>query len=199
MEKKFGNGYENPKNKGEKFGVSRYFLLCALLSFIGWVWEVGVMFVQTGRFFNQGFLTLPFCPIYGTTLLATYFLLGTPQTPKGLLKGVRKKYAAQILYFSFSFLIPTISELLVGITFEKTLQISLWGYTDLPMCLFHYACVPVSFAWAILIFLFMRYAFMPIKRMIEKLPIGLTECVSFSLLFIFLVDFSLNFAILLFK
>ena len=170
-----------------------------LLSFIGWVWEVGVMFVQTGKFFNQGFLTLPICPIYGTTLLIVYFLLGTPQNPKGILKGVHKKMAAQFLYFSFAFLIPTVCELCVGIAFEKTLHVSLWGYSNLPLCVFHYACVPVSFVWAILIFLFMRYAFTPLKRVIEKLPSGLTECVSFSLLFIFLVDFSLNFAILLFK
>ena len=101
MQKNLDNANAQSKNGKEKFSASRYFLLCILLSFIGWVWEVGVMFVQTGKFFNQGFLTLPICPIYGTTLLIVYFLLGTPQNPKGILKGVHKKMAAQFLYFSF--------------------------------------------------------------------------------------------------
>ena len=185
--------------KGADYGISRYFLLTILLSFLGWSFEVLVMFVQTGRFYNQGFMTLPFCPIYGCSLMVTYFLLGTPNAPKGILKRVKGKKGVGALYLIFAFCIPTIAELLVGAVFDRGLNLMLWSYENMPMNFQGYVSLPISLAWSGLIFIFMRYVFAPIKRAVGKIPNGILEAISFSLVFILLIDFSLNLAVLLYR
>ena len=57
-----------------------------------------------------------------------------------------------------------------------------------------YVCLPVSLIWSGLIFLFMKFAFLPIMRVIGKLPSMTANGWAFALLFIVLVDFSLNLA-----
>lgn len=182
-----------------RYGVSRYFLLTVLLSFFGWAFETTVVFVSTGRWYNQGFMTLPFCPIYGCTLLATYFLIGTPDERRGILKNTENRILRYALYFAIAFIVPSVSEILVGAFFDRTFHMSLWSYSSLPLNFRGYACVPVSLAWAGLIFAFMKFAFVPIKRLIGKIPDGFAGALALSVLFILLVDISLNFAWIIYR
>ena len=62
-----------------RYGIERYFILGAVLAFLGWLWETALMFALTGEYYDRGFMTLPFCPIYATGILGAYFLLGTPK------------------------------------------------------------------------------------------------------------------------
>ena len=62
----------------KKFDLKTWSLLFLSVSFFGWVFETIVCFVQSGRISDRGFLTLPFCPIYGFPVCVIYFLLGTP-------------------------------------------------------------------------------------------------------------------------
>ena len=186
------------KRKDFSYGFSRYFLLTALLSFIGWAYEVGVMAIQTGKFHNQGFMTLPFCPIYGCSLILTYLLLGTPDKTQGILKNRRNRRAVYALYLLCGFCIPTLAELIVGLLLSQVFHIRLWSYAHLPMNFHGYVSVPVSLLWSVLIFLFMKYLFLPLKHFIGKLPKGLAGAITFFLSLIFLADISLNAAFLLY-
>jgi uncharacterized membrane protein len=170
-----------------------------LLSFFGWAFEVGVMLVQTGRFHNQGFITLPFCPIYGCCLIIAYFLLGTPDHGRGILRTARQKSTRYPLYFLFAFLIPSLAELLVGLSFSSGLQVTLWSYSSLPMNLYGFVSLPISLAWATLIFLFMKYAFLPIKNAVGKILKPFASALALALLFILLTDFSLNLAYAIYR
>ncbi len=183
----------------EGYGVSRYIILFTLLSFFGWAFEVGVMFAQTGRFYNQGFNTLPVCPIYGASLMVSYFLLGTPNKGKGLLQAVKNKKKRYILYLVFAFFIPTVAELVVGFIFERGFSVVLWSYDNLPLNFHGYISLPVSLAWAGLIFFFMKYAFPLLFKGVGKLPKGFSGAVAFALTLILLADFSLNLAYILYR
>lgn len=187
------------KSETQNYGLDRYILLFSLLSFIGWAFEVGVMFAQTGKFYNQGFNTLPVCPIYGASLMVCYFLLGTPNVGKGLLQAVKNKKKRYILYLVFAFCIPTVAELIVGFVFERGFSVVLWSYDNLPLNFHGYISVPVSLAWAGLIFFFMKYAFPPLLKGVGKLPKGFSGAVAFSLTLILLADFSLNLAYTLYR
>ena len=64
-----------PKRELEKQGNFTYlrnytgwtlFLLYIVFSFLGWSWEVGYHFLQSGQFANRGTLHGPWLPIYGT-------------------------------------------------------------------------------------------------------------------------------------
>ena len=64
-------------------------ILFFILSFFGWCAETALFLFRWNVLADRGFLTLPFCTIYGTAVLAEHFLLGTPQT--GRLSPLWKK------------------------------------------------------------------------------------------------------------
>ena len=186
-------GEEQEEQEG-KYGLGRYFLLTMFLSFIGWTFETTYIYFAFGKLYNTGFMTLPFCPIYGCSLFAAYFFLGTPDCGRFFLKRTESKLTRYARYFLFAFLIPTVAELLVGVFFDRVFDVRLWSYADVPMNWNGYVCLPVSLIWSGLIFLFMKFAFLPIMRVIGKLPSMTANGWAFALLFIVLVDFSLNLA-----
>ena len=155
------------KKKAER--ASCYFLLLMALSFVGWAFENSYMLLSTGKFYNTGFMSMPFCPIYGTSIIITYFLLGTPDCGRGILKRTQNALLRNALYIGFAFLIPSLAELLVGAFFDKTFDMWLWSYSHLPYNLYGYVCLPVSLIWAGLLYVFMKYAFLPLKRLFFRL------------------------------
>lgn len=157
-----------------RYGFARYYLLTVLLSFLGWCFETGYLYLRWGEWCDCGFMTLPFCPIYGCTLLGVYFIVGTPNEARGLLKRVQPDVLRYVLYFALAFLIPSIMEYIVGFFFDTTFHIRLWSYTGMPYNANGYVCLPISLIWAGLIFLFMRFLFLPLKRAVGKVPVALS-------------------------
>lgn len=178
----------------ERYGMARYFLLTMVLSFIGWAYESAFMFVQTGKWHNQGFMTMPFCPIYGCALMATFFIAGTPNALGGMLAKYKNGRGRYALYLLTAFFIPTIAELLVGVFFDKAFSLRLWSYQGLPLSLGGYACVFISCAWAIMIFAFMKWLFPILKEWINRISLGVACGISVPLLLLTIADFCVNFA-----
>ena len=176
-----------------RFGVWRWILFFALLSFIGWAYETGYMYLCGQGLQDRGFLRLPLCPIYGTSILATYILLGLPDYETGrkgwLLQGVHGRWTRYLMYIGFCFFIPSVAEFLVGLLFDKSLGLRLWDYSGIPLNAFGYVCVPVSLAWALMLFAFMKWLFPPIKNFIGRLPTWLA--IPLALVLCVLVGFDL--------
>ena len=85
------------------------------------------------------------------------------------------------------------AELVVGFFFDKSFCIRLWSYIGTPLNLGGYMCVPVSIAWAILIFLFMKFLFTPIKKFVGKLPLHGARLLSLTLAVLFALDILIHF------
>ncbi len=51
--------------KNKEYSLEFYILLFFSLSFIGWLFEVGLQYVKTGLFLNRGSFYGPWIPIYG--------------------------------------------------------------------------------------------------------------------------------------
>lgn len=126
--------------------------------------------IRTGHFADRGFLTLPFCTIYGFSILLIYGLIGTPKAGGMLLKRCTRRRWRYPCYFLFAMAIPTLLELVTGAALDHIFGIRLWDYTPYPLDLWSYICLPLSLAWGVLITLFMAWCFPPIKRMIDRLP-----------------------------
>lgn len=185
---------EQGKKKSEKLAVaSKYYLLAMLLSFLGWLWETAYVSAAKHRFCDRGFMLLPFCPIYGGTLLVTFFLLGTPNERRGLLKNVRNAAVGYALYIAFAFLIPSFAELFVGLFFDKAFHVRLWNYSSRPLNLGGYVCVPVSLAWAAAITLFMRFVFPHLKNTVFRISNTAANVAGALLLIAMLADFAFGF------
>ena len=150
--------------------IAKYFLLNLLLSFIGWGYETVLIFFMKGEFQNRGFLSLPLCPIYGSTLMTIYFLFGTPDEGRGLLKRVENPLVRSLVYLAAAFLAPTVAELIVGAYFDRVHGVWLWSYNGLPLNFRGYISLPVSVLWMVMIFLFMKFIFPALKKWVFKLP-----------------------------
>lgn len=135
------------------------FLLGGTVSFLGWLSETFFCALAEGGYSDRGFLSLPFCPIYGVTVLAAYFLLGTPAAGGILLKRVKKKKVRLPLFFLLAVLLPTAAELGTGVFFRKVYHRRLWNYGAYPFSYKGYICLPFSLAWGILLTLFLWLGF----------------------------------------
>lgn len=136
----------------DKPGKTQGLLLLALIiSHLGWVMEMLLFKLCFGIIADRGFLTLPFCPIYGATVLAVYFLIGTPQKGGILLNHLSSCGPRAIIYFSLAALIPTASELVFGEIMEKISGRVLWDYSGMQYNLGKYISLESSLTWGALI------------------------------------------------
>lgn len=173
--------------------LSKYFLLTMLLSFIGWAFETVYVYFLFGRYTDRGFMTMPFCPIYGCSMMAAYFLLGTPSEGRGILKDMHSPFIRGVLYFVFAFLIPSAAELIVGAFFDGLFGVRLWSYSGEPYNIRGYVCLRVSLIWAVLLFLFMRFLFLPLKKLVFKIPSRIATFAAALLLVAVVWDVTANF------
>ena len=153
-----------------------------LLSYFGWLFETGYFLLYKGKYSDRGFLTLPFCPIYGCTLTGIYLLIGLPDG----------KVVKTPLYIVMCFLLPSLIELFIGVIFDKLWNRRLWTYFGYPYNLNGYICLRNSILWGIMAFLFMKYLFPPIKKAVGKIPRRWSDRIAFVLFAFVLLDFVYN-------
>ncbi len=173
--------------------TAKYVLLTAVVSFVGWLYEVLLVRIKYGVWADRGFLSLPLCPIYGGTLLFVYFFIGTPKEKRGILKNIQSPILHTALYFFFAFLIPTVSELLVGLLFDKAFHLSLWSYSGMAMNFHGYVTLPISLLWSAMIYTFMRFFFHPLKKLLFRIPNGVAIGIAVVLCVAVSVDFIVQF------
>lgn len=99
--------------------ITEYLLLFMLAACIGWLYEIGCVYVMFHEYQDRGVLHLPMCPIYGFGLL---FLLLVFRNRKNI-----------FLLFFGSAAITTIIELVSSYAIEHFLHESLWTYEDWPL------------------------------------------------------------------
>lgn len=97
--------------------VATFFLLFIIYSFLGWLMEVGVVFVTKKKLVNRGFLLGPICPIYGYGVLGILFLIGSDT------KDV-------LAVFLKSILICSVLEYFTSYIMEKMFKARWWDYSN---------------------------------------------------------------------
>lgn len=151
------------------YTTAQYFLLFMVISFLGWISETIGCSIHEGGFSDRGFLTLPFCTIYGFTVLSIYGLLGTPDEGGLLLRNVTFKPVRKLTYFLVAALFTVSVELVVGWFFTRICGISLWDYSAYRFNYKGYICLEFAVIWGILFLFGMKYVFGPMKKLIARL------------------------------
>lgn len=172
-------------------GAGRYFILFMEVSFWGWAVETVFFLLCYGEFHDRGFMTLPFCTIYGCSFLLLYFLIGTPEERRLRGAGSIPKAA---LYFLACALIPTGLELLTGWFFQSAFGLRLWSYESYRFHYQGYICLEYAVLWGVLIPPCMRFVFLPMKRRAFALDASCAGTVSALLAVFAAADWAVNFS-----
>ena len=178
-------------------------LLFFAVSLIGWVFETAVCAINSGKFYDRGFLTLPLCPIYGAPVCLAWLILGKPtsgffyrlltkknQKPPRYVR-VLAKIGAVLLYFIATALLATLFELVIGLGFES-FGLSLWSYGNGRTCYKGVVCLEVSLCWGLLMTFFAQFVLTKMENAMiaisPKIKRGLTAILWTAVL----ADFAYN-------
>ncbi len=171
-----------------------FILIGSIVSFLGWLMETVFAALPDGRFYDRGFLTLPFCPIYGLSVLAVFFLLGTPREGGLLFKRVHRFALRLPLYFLLAVLIPTAAELVTGRFFVGQYGRRLWNYGGYSLSFGGgHICLWFSLLWGVLITLFMWFVFPALRRLVARLSSPAARLLAVLLVLALATDALLNF------
>ncbi|MVB12657.1 putative ABC-transporter type IV [Caprobacter fermentans] len=113
------------------------FLLFLLYSFLGWAAESIYCSVPAGKPINRGFLTGPFCPIYGAGAILTVLILSPLKDRIFLL-------------FLFGALLASLVEYGTGFLLEALFHTKYWDYSDQRFQLQGRVCLKNSLMFGIM-------------------------------------------------
>ena len=172
----------------EKSGA--YIVLSGIMAaHLGWIFEILLFLFMYGGVADRGFGVLPFCPIYGITLVMVYYLIGTPHGGGMLLSRLGRGGARNIIYFILATLIPSVSELMGGEVMERVSGEVLWSYEYIGYNYGKYICLPVSLGWGALVFVTMLF-YDKFLSFIMRIPIAVARRLAFSFSLLLFLDFA---------
>ena len=163
--------------------TGRYFLLFMAISFLGWIAETIFFLICYAAFYDRGFMTLPFCTIYGCSFLLLYALIGVPS-----------EKSSSLFYFLLCTLIPTALELITGWFFQYAFGLRLWSYEQYAFHYRGYICLEYALLWGVLIPPCMKYIFLPLKNRIFSMNALRVGILSTLLAILSTADWGINFS-----
>lgn len=160
-----------------------YYILLGFFvyGFLGWCAEVAFAAVKEKEFVNRGFLNGPICPIYGVGVISVVEIL----------QPVADKL---VLLYLTSVVLTTALEWITGFLMEKLFHHKWWDYSNMPMNLNGYVCVPFSFVWGLACVVIVRNIHPFIYRLLTMLPLGLGVTCVIVLSVVLIVDLSVTVA-----
>jgi uncharacterized protein len=118
-----------------------WLIIVALYSFGGWVLETAYASLRAGRWVNRGFLSGPFCPIYG--LGAGLILLSSVY-----LENILPHHGqSRLALFLASIVLVSLLELIAGWSLMRIFQRRWWDYSANRWNIHGYVCALYSLLW----------------------------------------------------
>lgn len=143
-------------------------------AFFGWCAEVLYAALIEGKFVNRGFLSGPYCPIYGFGVIAVV----------NLMEPIHHNI---FLLFIGSVFVTSTIELLTGFILEKIFRQRWWDYSDKPFNIEGYICPLFSLMWGL--------ACLIVVDRIHPMVLGLINIIPNMLAVIILIVFTVAFII----
>ncbi len=151
------------------------FLVFTIYSFLGWLTESIFCSVPAGKFINRGFLTGPFCPIYGIGAVVVI----------SLLSPFKDNWV--VLYFA-GVAITTSLEYLTGYALEKIFHTTYWDYSGLRFNIKGRICLQNSLLFGVMCLVGVVYIHPAVMYLTGSIPDKLLPFVSILCMLYFLFD-----------
>lgn len=164
------------------YNVMFYFLLFIIYSFIGWIIETIVIFVETKKIVNRGFLMGPYCPIYGVGSLILLFTLFKYKNDPVNIYIMFVVYAS-ILEYGTSYLM------------EKLFNARWWDYSKIKFNLNGRICLINSLCFGALGIVLGYFLHPFCVKLLESLSVNVLYTISLIIMVIFLIDLCITFNI----
>ncbi len=159
------------------------FLYIFIYSVIGWLCEVVFCKIVHGNWSNRGFLSGPYCPIYGFGAMFILLLL--------------QPFAANpILIFVFSILITTTLEYITSFAMEKIFSIKWWDYSDEPFNINGRICLKTAILFGILGIILIYFLHPYITKFINLIPNFLVNYIIGGLISLIILDLTTTLSVL---
>lgn len=155
------------------------FIICAIL---GWLVEIGYVYLQTGKIVSRGMTYGPYCSIYGYGAVILYFLF----------HNVERKKSNIPYIFIISAVMMGGFELLSGQFFKHVLNIEMWSYDGQFLEIFDYTTVPILIGWGILSTLFVFFIQPLLEKIISLIPKNIIKGLAIIIVVIYFTDLTFS-------
>ena len=155
--------------------VERYFIIFMLYSFVGWVWESVFCSLWCERkFINRGFLTGPYCPIYGCGAVLGLVVLGNIQN--------------SLVLFLTAGLLCCVLEYITSYVMEKLFKARWWDYSNMIFNIHGRVCLLGFLIFGGATVLLVKVLNPPVMQRLEMLDDKTTHILSIVLFAAFITD-----------
>ena len=165
-------------------------IMIIIISFLGFCLENIWMLCRYSTIDNRN-MFLPFLLGYGLFVVSIYHVIGVPDKILNKYKlNTPLKYG---IYMFIMFLLVSIGELLLGFFVQWICKFYYWNYSNIPLHITRYTSIPTSIGFAIIITLFMNYAFIPLQKIIKKKCKKVSIYLLVFIIAILIIDFNHSF------
>jgi uncharacterized membrane protein len=163
----------------EYYTVLNLVLMFFLFSFIGWVWECGIAFTESGTFVNRGTLYGPWIPIYGFGGVAIVVILN-------------RLSARPLLCFCAAVVLCGAIEYLAATLIWDIYHIKYWDYSGFFFNIQGRVCLEGLLAFGVLGMVGLYVLAPAIDEMLLRIPLRVRQVLCALLLAAFGTDVALN-------
>ena len=128
-----------------------------IYSFFGWVWETFYVSMKHGEFINRGFVSGPFCTIYGFGAISVYLIL---KPVEGHL----------VLLFFGGIVVATLLEYVTAVLMESIFHTSWWDYSDNKFNFQGRICLGASLGWGVFTVILFRVLHPLVEDLVALYP-----------------------------
>lgn len=153
-----------------------YFLV---FGFLGWVAEVIYTACLHKKFVNKGFLSAPFCPIYGFGIVLVAFFL-------------RPISDNVLLLFLGAMGITSLLELVTGFSLEKIFRAKWWDYSESKFNFFGYISLGFTALWGLASTFIVRMVLPVLDTIIGGVPSFISFIVIIAVGTLLVIDFTVT-------
>lgn len=161
-----------------------FILLFSFYAMFGWIIESLCKTVFTRKFVNSGFLTGPFCPIYGfgaLLVIQSSSIVESAYPDANIAVRI-------IISVLLAILFTTLLEYLTGTLMELLFDSKWWDYSQKRFNVHGRVCLEYSLYWGILSYVMLALIDPHISVYVHTLPIGIKSSLVYVLIIYFLVD-----------
>lgn len=147
-----------------------------IFSFFGWVASSFRSLLLEKKFSNNGFLTSPFCPMYGFSAVICYTALKPFENSK-------------LILFIGSTLILSALMVVVGVLVEKTLKFKAWDFSSSKFSIGNYITFPYALFLGLLGMLLVGLIIPVLRTAVEAIPFWISLILVLCFCGIIVIDY----------